>query len=93
MSEKPEISIPVLTDMIGNREPPSTRPTDIDTLIAELQTRLASSAFALTDELMRSAFSEMEAHLQEQISSKLRQELPELIDTILREHLSGNEDQ
>jgi hypothetical protein len=64
-------------------------PPDVESLIAELQTRLASSTFALTEELLREAFNEMEAKLYEQISARLRRELPELIDTLLREHLAG----
>jgi len=65
-------------------------PPDVESLIAELQTRLASSTFALTEELLREAFNEMEAKLYEQISARLRRELPELIDTLLREHLAGD---
>lgn len=63
---------------------------DVETLVAELQTRLASSMFALMDELMRSAFSEMEAKLHQQMSARLRSELPELIDSLLREHLGAD---
>lgn len=96
--------IPVLTDAIpadaeseGDAEklredselaleaPP--RP-DLEILIAELQTKLASDTFRLAEEVMRGAFSEMEAQLIEQISARLRRELPELIDTVLRESLA-----
>jgi hypothetical protein len=67
-------------------------PLDTETLIAELQTRIASETFALTEELMRTAFSEMEAKLHQQISACLRRDLPELIDSLLREQLDGNRD-
>ena len=82
-----ERNIPVLTDVIANASslPPSAR----DQLVAELQTKLASRTFTLTEDLLRSAVAEMEATLIEQISSQLRRELPELIDATLREHLSG----
>ena len=36
---------------------------------------------------MRKAFTEMEASIFEQIASRLRRELPEMVDALLREHL------
>jgi len=86
MIEIIDTSIPVLTDVIRHSTLPAL---DRDTLIAELQTKLASRTFALADELLRSSFNAMEATLFEQISARLRRELPELIDATLREHLSG----
>ncbi len=89
--------IPVLTDVISDDE--ATRAGDaaasVDnaSLIAELQTQLASSAYALTEQLLHNAFAEMEAALFAQISAQLRQELPELIDRILREHLDEGGDE
>ncbi len=83
-----ERNIPVLTDVIANAS--SLLPSRRDQLVAELQTKLASRTFALTEELLRTAVAEMEASLIEQISSRLRRELPELIDATLREHLSGD---
>jgi hypothetical protein len=62
-------------------------PSAADALIAELQTRLAAECFALTEGTLRRAFAEMEANLLEQISTRLRQALPELIDSVLREQL------
>jgi hypothetical protein len=64
----------------------------MEAVIAELQTRLAASTFALTDELIRTAFGEMEAKLHEQISARLRRELPELIDSLIREYLGREQD-
>ena len=95
-SSSPEI--PVLTDVIPARSPldtsePERYPTDIDTLIAELQTNLAARAYALTEQLLHSAFSELEATLFEQVTTKLRQELPELIDSVLREQLGADDEQ
>lgn len=80
-------NIPVLTEIIAELDDAGAPVPDVETLIAELQTRLASRTFALTEELMRSAFAELEASLYEQISSRLRRELPELIDDVLRQHL------
>jgi hypothetical protein len=85
-----EISIPVLTDVFrGNAQAAAG---DVETLVAEIQTKLASRTFALTDELLRTAFAQMEATLFEQISSKLRRQLPELIDATLREHFDTQND-
>jgi hypothetical protein len=90
--------IPVLTDVIVSASPtlpPLARQRDLsfesDALVAELQTKLSSRAFALTEDLLRSAFAEMEATLFEQITEKLRRELPELIDATLREHLGSDD--
>jgi len=81
MPVKTASQIPVLTEIIGH--------ADTEALIAELQTRLASATFALTEEIMRAAFTEMEAKLHEQISENLRRQLPELLDDLLREQLEG----
>ena len=80
--------IPVLTDVIRTEPPPVV---DRNALIAELQTKLASRTFALTDELLRSSINAMEATLFEQVSARLRSELPELIDATLREHLDAGD--
>ena len=57
-----------------------------------MQTALASRTFRLAEELLRSALTGMEATLFEQVSSKLRRELPELIDATLREHFEERSD-
>ena len=91
MQKPPDAAIPVLTDVVGDFDHVDPGyPTPLDTLVAELQTRLAAETFALAEELMRSAFAEMEAQLFEHISSRLRQALPELIDSVLREHLEAD---
>jgi hypothetical protein len=90
MHEPSDRAIPVLTDIADVDDDARAYPTRTDELVAELQTRLASETFALAEELMRTAFAEMEAHLLEQISSRLREALPDLIDSILREHLEAD---
>lgn len=90
MQETSDVRIPVLTEIVaGPSDDAASLPSDIETLVAELQTRLAADTFALTAEIMRNAFAEMEANLYEQVSAKLRQALPELIDAVLREHLEA----
>jgi hypothetical protein len=87
----PNVDIPVLTDAVEDDEA-SHFPSRSDTLIAELQTNLAASAFALTERLLHQALAEMQASVYEQVTAELRQELPELIDSVLRRHL-GAEDE
>ena len=79
-----ELNIPVLTDVI--RSAANLPNNELDALLAEVQTKLASRTYKLADELLRSSFAELEAALFEQISGKLRRQLPELIDATLREH-------
>ena len=88
--------IPVLTDIIEEESAPE-QVVEEDTsaneeLIAELQTKLSVGAFTLTEQLLHSAISEMEATLFEQVLNRLRQELPELVDSVLREHLADDSD-
>ena len=89
--------IPVLTDII-EEEPVPDQAVEEDSsaneeLIAELQTTLSVGAFTLTEQLLHSAISEMEATLFEQVLNRLRQELPELVDSVLREHLADDTDE
>ena len=81
---QPESHIPILTEIIRNAAAPVGG--DFEAVLAEVQTRLAARTFKLTDELLRSAFAEMEAALFEEISGKLRERLPEIIDVTLREY-------
>lgn len=83
--------IPVLTDVVREAPQQPSYPPEIETLVAELQTHLAASAFALTEQLLHAALTEMEAAVFEQVTGKLREQLPELIDAVLRRHL-GAED-
>ena len=89
MSQRPpsDLPIPVLTEVIRNAT--SLEGHELEVLLADVQTKLASRTFALADELLRSAFAEMEATLFAQISGKLRHQLPELIDATLREHFEA----
>ena len=79
--------LPVLTEMVDEQATVSHPEKDYDTLVAELQTELASATMNLAEGLLHAAFREMEATLFEQVSNRLRQELPELIDRTLRDHL------
>jgi len=95
MQKPSDPGIPVLTEVVYGLEDDESPayPSPAEALIAELQTRLAAETFTLAEELMRNAFAEMEAHLFEQISRRLRERLPDLIDAILREHLPVDDDE
>lgn len=111
MAATPDLNVPLLTDAVdvSTAKPVAaaaeissllnyltdTADADREMLIAELQTRLAAAAFQLTDDILRNAFAEMEASVFEQVSGRLRRELPEMIDSLLREQLAstGNQDQ
>jgi Arc/MetJ-type ribon-helix-helix transcriptional regulator len=93
------LQIPVLTEAVnfgrhGLSRAPSdlSLPDDREALIAELQTQIAAGAFALTDDIIRTAFAEMEASIYGRITSRLRHELPEMIDKLLRERLGEETD-
>ena len=84
--------IPTLTEEVPAEVADEDREAELENLIAELQTELAASTFALTERLLHTALSEMEATLFEQVSNRLRQELPELVDGVLRRHLESRKD-
>ena len=92
MSAELRAQIPILTDEISTETDGrvGSEARDMEALIAELQTQLASRTFALTDEIMRRAFAEMEASLFMEISGRLRRELPDMIDSLLRERLGDD---
>lgn len=94
MAATPNVHIPILTEELSEDEESTDRSDsgDRDALIAELQTQIAASTFALTNDIMRKAFAEMEASIFEQISGRLRRELPEMVDALLRERLGDETD-
>jgi hypothetical protein len=107
MAAEPKLDIPILIDAVGHPSPDEQHPdmnsdlpvsvanspsVERELLIAELQTEIAASMFALTDDIMRKTFAEMEASVFERISARLRSELPEMIDALLRARLSGHPD-
>ena len=82
--------IPVLTDAVARPRRTAAdemaRPALTESELAELQVRIATGSFMLVEKLLRSAYQEMEATLFDEVVGRLRNELPELIDQVLREH-------
>ena len=89
------LRIPVLTDAVA--QPRRTAADDAqraglsEAELAELQTRIAAGSFVLVERLLHNAFKEMEAALFDEVVSRLRHELPDLIDQVLREHFDRND--
>lgn len=86
--------IPVLTDAVARSRrqvvDAVARPTLTESDLAELETRIAAGSFALVEKLLRNACREMEATLFDEVVSRLRNELPDLIDQVLREHFEND---
>ncbi len=82
--------IPVLTDAVARPRRSAVdeiaRPALTESELAELQTRIATGSFMLVEKLLHQAYKEMEATLFDEVVGRLRNELPELIDQVLREH-------
>jgi hypothetical protein len=88
MSETMDI-IPVLNDIVED-EPDTVAPIDRTTLfLDELESRLTVAIHEHADELVHNACREMEALLLEQVSDRLRAQLPGMIARIVDEHFRG----
>jgi hypothetical protein len=81
--------IPVLDDIVED-EPETVTPIDRTTLfLDELESRLSVAIHEHADELVHNACREMEALLLEQVSDRLRAQLPGMIARIVDEHFHG----
>ena len=76
-------AIPTLTDVVSLDASPGLSPEEL----AELREDLTLRLVRLTEQLMHSASLEVEAVLFERVADRLRAQLPELIDQVLRERL------
>jgi hypothetical protein len=86
---QPLDAIPVLTDIVedGPGAPPPIDRTIL--FLDELEAHLATAIHEQADELVHNACREMEALLLEQVSDRLRSELPGLVARIVDEHFHG----
>ena len=78
--------IPILTDAvrdIARRGPPAL---DVKSVHAAILTE----TLELADSLLHQAAKDIEATLFERVFDRLRAQLPELVDRILREHAAQN---
>ena len=83
-------SIPVLTDIIDDDAPGAVLAVDrTAAFLGEIETHLATAIHDHADELVYNACREMEALLLEQVSDRLRAQLPSLIADIIAQHFRG----
>lgn len=84
--------IPVLTDIIDDDAPGAAPDVDrTSAFLGEIEAHLATAIHDHADELVHNACREMEALLLEQVSDRLRAQLPSLIAGIIEQHFRGPE--
>ena len=84
-------SIPVLTDLIEDDAGEAATPVDRASLVLhELEAHLTAAIHEQADELVHNACREMEALLLEQVSDRMKAELPALIARVVDEHFHGS---
>ena len=88
MNELPD-AIPVLTDIVEDDAGAAAVHGVENLSLDELETLLTLAIHEKASELVHNACREMEALLLEQVSDRLRAELPVLIARIVAEHFHG----
>jgi hypothetical protein len=86
---QPIDSIPVLTDVVEDDRDVAAPIERTRLFLDDLEAHLALAIHEHADELVHNACREMEALLLEQVSDRLRSELPALIARIVDEHFQG----
>ena len=90
MNNLPSDDIPVLTDIVEpNVGSASAFINDTSRFLGDLEAHLTAVVHEQADELVHNALREMEALLLEQVSDRLRSELPALVSRIVEEHFRG----
>ena len=89
MGSQPSADIPVLTDIVEPDGRASTFIDDTALFLGALEAHLTSMVHEQADELVHNALREMEALLLEQVSDRLKAELPGLIAKVIAEHFHG----
>ena len=90
MNELPD-AIPVLNDVVEDDARMAPAPDGAPRSLDELEALLTIAIHEKADELVHNACREMEALLLEQVSDRLRAELPGLVARIVAEHFQGPE--
>jgi uncharacterized protein (DUF2267 family) len=90
MNTLPADEIPVLTDIVEpNAGAGSAFINDTNRFLAELESHLTTVVHGHADELVHNALREMEALLLEQVSDRLKAELPRIVSHVIAEHFRG----
>jgi hypothetical protein len=82
--------IPVLTDVIDDDSSEIAPVDESGALLGELEAHLTAAIHEHADELVHNACREMEALLLEQVSDRLKAELPSLIALIVEGYFRVN---
>ncbi len=78
--------IPILTDAVKESAP---APLSLDA--KAVHAAILTETLELADSLLHQAVKDIEATLFERVLDRLRAQLPELVDRILREHAAAQE--
>jgi Zn-dependent M32 family carboxypeptidase len=78
--------IPILTDAVKESTPAS-----LSIEVKAVHAAILTETLELADSLLHQAVKDIEATLFERVLDRLRAELPELVDRILREHAATQE--
>jgi uncharacterized protein (DUF2267 family) len=90
MNSRPTDEIPVLTDIVDTElRAPSKYIDDTAKFLDQLEAHLTAVIHEQADELVHNACREMEALLLEQVSDRLKAELPGLIAKVIAGHFHG----
>jgi hypothetical protein len=81
----PDDDVPTLTDAV-EMDGASPAPRACSAAFPDLNTALVARIHDLAESLVHQSCRELEAVLLERIADRLKAELPDLIDRILREH-------
>jgi hypothetical protein len=78
--------IPILTDAVKESAPAS-----LSIEVKAVHAAILTETLELADSLLHQAVKDIEATLFERVLDRLRAQLPELVDRILREHAATQE--
>jgi uncharacterized protein (DUF2267 family) len=90
MNSLPADEIPVLTDVVEAEAPAQDAGIeDTGLFLGQLEAHLTAAINEQADELVHNACRELEALLLEQVSDRLKAELPQMIARVIAEHFQG----
>jgi hypothetical protein len=90
MNSQPSDDIPVLTDVVEPENRGSSKfINDTERFLGDLEAHLTAVIHEQADELVHNACREMEALLLEQVSDRLKADLPGLIARVIADHFHG----
>ena len=90
MNDHPSDGIPVLTDVITDESTTAAPSADgTQQFLDELEAHLTAVIHEQADELVHNACREMEALLLEQVSDRLKADLPKMIADVISAHFRG----